>query len=422
MARITHVRRMPDRRAVVAAMCGAVGAVAGCQSVRRRRRLGLGDRVYFHDAPVSETAMWPTRHGTSTRTGSLDRNLGVSADGDVTQIGPNGRQSQWGIVASRDHIVYPVTGVRVDIPGAPAGSAHGVIGTKPEGESWFTEDAGGPLLAIGRTVICSFGDGVAALDASDGTMCWRYNDGQYPTLAGGLVCTTSGHTLFGLDPCDGRRRWKTENFSDGTRFEYTVSKLAGDDELLCGVRTIEYDADSLVAFDPATGAVRWRGDTGPCRHPPVVGDERVYTLSAAGTLTSFSRQGDRLWARGASGESLPAVSDGRLWSAAPAGTILVRDAATGREQWRTTVGDVRPSRPLLTPSAAYVLAGERGGETRLVVIDRQERVVRRRQSVPIRTDQLASGVVPPLATLERRIVVGKPTRTRDDTGGVYVVT
>lgn len=412
---------MPSRRKAIIMTCGVAGAVAGYQSVRRRGQLELGNRVYFRDAKVSEAATWPTQHGKSSRTGSLDRDLGVSADGDVTQIGPNGRQSQWGIVASRDHIVYPVTGIRVDIPGAPAGSARGVIGTKPEGESWFTEDAGGPLLAIGRTVICSFGDGVAALDASDGTMCWRYNDGEYPTLAGGLVCTTSGHTLFGLDPRDGRRRWKTENFSDGTRFEYTVSKLAGDDELLCGVRTIEYDADSLVAFDPATGAVRWRGDTGPCRHPPVVGDERVYTLSAAGTLTSFSRQGDRLWARGASGESLPAVSDGRLWSAAPAGTILVRDAATGREQWRTTVGDVRPSRPLLTPSAAYVLAGEHGGETRLVVIDRQERVVRRRQSVPIRTDQLASEDVSPLAILRSMIIVGSQGYSQGDAGRVYKI-
>lgn len=297
----------------------------------------------------------------------------------VTRVGPTGRRGRWEVVASGDRVVYSVAGGRLDVSDAPAGSVRGIVGTTLGDESWVVENGESPLLAVGDSVICSLGDGVAAFDARDGGLCWRYTDGEYPTLAGGLVCTTSGHTLFGLDPRDGRRRWKTENFADGSQFEYTVSKLAGDERLLCGVRTVEYDTDSLVAFDPTNGTVRWRGNTGPCRQPPVVRDERVYTLSTEGTLASFTRRGERLWTRDATGESLPAVDDGRLWSATPGRTVLVRDAATGREQWRTTVGDARPSRPLLTPSCAYVLASESGTETRLLAVDRASRSVRRSQ-------------------------------------------
>lgn len=411
-----------NRRQFAAALCGATGALAGCQSVDRQVQAALGPRIHHRDAPVDTVATWPTQHGRSDRTGSISRDLELDLDSSARRIAPSVERGKWGIVVSGDRIIHPGTAARSDSSGESRRPVYGLVGTSLDGESWAIEDTHGPSLVVGETVICSLGDGVAAFDASDGTVCWRYSDGGYPTLAGGLVCTTSGHTLFGLDPRDGRRHWKTENFSDGARFEYTVSKLAGDDKLLCGVRTVEYDADSLVAFDPTTGAVRWRGDTGPCRHPPVVGDERVYTLSSEWTLTAFNRRGEQLWTRDVGWESLPAVDDGQLWSAGPDGEILVRDGETGRKQWQTTVGNVAPSRPLLTPSYAYVLVGELEEETRLLMIDRVSKSVRRSQSVPVLPKRVDSQLFPPLAASAAGVVIGESTGpVETDEGGVYVV-
>ena len=149
-------------------------------------------------------------------------------------------------------------------------------------------------------------------------------------------------------------------------------------------------ADTVFAFDAATGKVKWkhtyRCDLAPLRHEggpfatPTADGGRLYTLSKLGHLFCFDAATGRvLWQRDvvkATGSlrasygfaGSPLVSGNLLiLNAGPAGAALAKD--TGKVVWKST-GDVKPGHASPLP----VKLGDRGGvlilaKTQMVIID-----------------------------------------------------
>ncbi len=131
-------------------------------------------------------------------------------------------------------------------------------------------------------------------------------------------------------------------------------------------------ASSLLALDPATGAVRWKFP---------VPTQVFGTPAVAGGRVYVHARNDHLYALGADtgalvwkvpvpfpqdeftvfqdmSKSSPAVADGRVFVGAGRDLLAV-DAATGRELWRQTTRGKVDSSPLVVGQTVYVGSDDR---------------------------------------------------------------
>jgi outer membrane protein assembly factor BamB len=162
-----------------------------------------------------------------------------------------------------------------------------------------------PVVAGGRLYISTFDGRFYALDAKTGRAIWRYGSGRCgwasPALAGDLVVETFiGHTCD--EPVPGR---------DG----------------------------EVVAFDRATGRVRWRRLIGPTESSPLVVDGVVYVGDWSGRVSALSaRTGATRWTYRAAGQikSSAAYAGGRIYIGAYDGRVYCLDARNGRLAWRAS--------------------------------------------------------------------------------------
>lgn len=176
------------------------------------------------------------------------------------------------------------------------------------------------------------GDCLTAHALADGAERWRHagwnergaKDWRMittPVVAGRhiVLCTARGKRLRAVAPQD-----------DGT-----VS-VAWDHDLLSSdvaspvayegrLYVLNGDERELACFDPATGALHWRGkyeSTGVVRGSPTVADGRIYAVSEAGEVLVFASDVFRLISRGTLGSDGPT----RASIAVAHGMVFVRTA------------------------------------------------------------------------------------------------
>ena len=160
-----------------------------------------------------------------------------------------------------------------------------------------------PVVSAGRLFIATFDGRFYALDARTGRAIWRYDSGRCgwasPALAGSLVVETFiGHTCSAAVP--GR---------DG----------------------------EVVAFERATGRVRWRRVIGPTESSPLVANGLVYVGDWTGRVYALSaRTGVTRWVYRTGGQvkSSAALAGGRIYIGSYDGHAYCLDARSGRLIWR----------------------------------------------------------------------------------------
>ncbi|MFC6954542.1 PQQ-binding-like beta-propeller repeat protein [Halorubellus litoreus] len=383
------------RRAALAAAAASLSSLAGCQTLDRLSGSPSRFRRHTRDAPVDgDRGPWPTTRGGFGRRSFADRDLDVTATGRVDRLAPASRSQFPEQPAVGSHgVLALVSALPSDVVGDGEGAFTGTLGVTTGGvRTLARRGVGSTVAAVGDAAILPGESGVVAVDARNGAECWRFETGTFPTLVGDVCCLEAGDHLYGLDVRTGTVRWAVENVADDDSYGYTVDAFAASDDRLFATRKHEYDAPSLVALDARDGSVEWRGDVDRSGWPPVVGPDRVYVLSASGTLTAFSLDGTREWARALDLAAPPAVGDDRLvaTTASAPRSLVALDPATGAELWRTPVAADACAVPAVTPRRAYVTESGARTPVSIAAIDVASGERRWTRSIPSTADDAGS--------------------------------
>ena len=184
------------------------------------------------------------------------------------------------------------------------------VGLKPPFRRLWTWHGGAllefpPVVAGGRLFLATFDGRFYALDARTGRAVWRYDSDRCgwasPALAGPLVV----ETFIGRS---------------------CAEDVPGRD-------------GEAIAFDRATGRVRWRRVIGPTESSPLVANGLVYVGDWSGRVYALSaRTGATRWVYRTGGKvkSSVALAGGRIYVGAYDGRVYCLDARTGRLIWRAS--------------------------------------------------------------------------------------
>jgi outer membrane protein assembly factor BamB len=160
-----------------------------------------------------------------------------------------------------------------------------------------------PVVAGGRLFLSTFDGRFYALDARTGRASWRYGSGRCgwasPALSARVVIETFiGHSC--------------------------AEDVPGAD-------------GEVVAFDRATGRIRWRRVVGPTESSPLVAGGLVYVGDWSGRVFALSaRTGATRWVYRTGGKvkSSAALAGGRLYLGSYDGHVYCLNARSGRLIWR----------------------------------------------------------------------------------------
>lgn len=199
---------------------------------------------------------------------------------------------------------WPVEGPRV-LWKRPIGAAF--AGIAVVGDRLYTMETEGDL----EVALC--------LDAATGKQIWRqtigprlvqeFGDGprSTPTLDGDAVYLTTGKSaLFALAAADGAKRWSVDLVTtfgaEVPRFGYSSSPLIDGELLILDVGGS--GTQSIVAFEKATGKVRWTAGEGPASYSSPIAVEidgvRQYVFArrlppTSAEMVAISTSGQVLW-------------------------------------------------------------------------------------------------------------------------------
>ncbi len=239
-------------------------------------------------------------------------------------------------------------------PAAPE-NGRGVI-------EWSLQTAGpvrGSALVDSALVYVGSADGVFyAIDRRTGAERWRYRAGgpihSSAAAWGDLIYFGDrSNTFYALERSTGRERWRAETGSDRP-FEwgnegwdyFTSSPVISGDFVVVGSGD-----GNVYAFDAASGAERWRVETGGrVRASPAVGDGVVFVGSADGVLYAIDLETGaiewRFETEGASNssaefgfdrktiQSSPVLTEGAVLFGSRDGKFYAVDASSGELRWR----------------------------------------------------------------------------------------
>lgn len=229
----------------------------------------------------------------------------------------------------------------------------------------------------GQVYACSNLYGLSVLDATTGAEQWsRFVGGQCGSATlnaeAAFVTTWSGgnptqYALTAVRRADGGTLWSVPPAQrDSLGFENPT--LVGNSLYVADRRS------GVSAFDAATGALRWKADTGMLNQQATVAGGLVYvsTWGNGGTVPqrvfAFStRDGALKWSQptdSANSQYPAAVSEGRVFVGSDTGTLYAFDAASGTPLWKRAFSGY-VSAPIVTTGAAVIVNTGTGTVTAL---------------------------------------------------------
>ncbi|MFW5919027.1 MAG: PQQ-binding-like beta-propeller repeat protein [Halanaeroarchaeum sp.] len=326
-------RRLIRSLAGVAAL-GGIASLAGCSSsCPDRGRPTPTTTVSIRDDPTggfgsTPAADWLGPHGNAANSGYSDRSLP-----------PEGLSVRWR--------------TELDLPATDSG---GLSASAP------TVARGGVVVADERRV--------HSLSLQKGETRWR-SDAIRPTRLDSLeryrantvapalgpdgdVFVGTGDGLVALDGSDGATRWRVDALKEVARPAVVEGTVYAQ------------DADTVVAV-AMDGTETWRRSVGRrgTPSPPAVGANRVVAWTDAGLVGVDRVSGDVVWERELSVESQVVVDDGTCFVGNYEG-LHALDCRTGEDRWTFSRDDYRALlTPVVTAETIYVVEqpGEAGAAT-----------------------------------------------------------
>jgi outer membrane protein assembly factor BamB len=236
------------------------------------------------------------------------------------------------------------------------------------GRLWQVGGRPGILSLAGANLELREEDGtIWSMDPATGSARWKAESrvvGALPALVLADRVVVGGEGLAALDATDGRVLWADPEA------QAAVAPIAAGGAIVVGERD-----GRLRARDLATGSVRWQTETSRSLEAPPVADDRGHVL--AGTTDRLfvavdGGSGKQRWAwrLGADVGQPPAVFEDVVLFATHEDVLWALDRGNGHLRWRAPL----PSRPLSGPvifDGAVVVAchGARPGETFLIGYD-----------------------------------------------------
>jgi eukaryotic-like serine/threonine-protein kinase len=223
--------------------------------------------------------------------------------------------------------------------------AKGLHGMQPKNQTIadpFDIFLSSPVVAD-NTVYFGSGDGnVYALDANSGEMRWKFKTGDVvhasPAFADGLVFVGSWDGYFyALDAKTGDQKWRFHGGEDPlihNQVGFQSSPAVVNGVVYTGCRDAQ-----LYALDAGTGKEKWKIDnqlSWVITSPAVAGgkvyfatsDSALYHVVEAATGKSLVKEDGRAYMF-----SSPAVANDTVFIGVLNGTLMARDAATGKVLW-----------------------------------------------------------------------------------------
>jgi outer membrane protein assembly factor BamB len=244
-------------------------------------------------------------------------------------------------------------------------SINGICGFTTDGERRWAYDTNrselnpAPVAVVRDRVYATRAGAVFALDAKTGDDRWvssppvETNRLTAPAVAGDTVYVVGQHpsqspTVWALATLDGSVRWH-----EGLSGETTGPPVVTDGRLYCVTTN-----DGFYAVDTAKEGVAWQQSLTPSVGPPAVTADGVF-VGTRDSVVCYNSDGSMRW-RAPETAALdrphdgPVLDETRLYTAGSEGdSIVALDAATGEEQWRTSLsGELRS--PVPATDSVYV--------------------------------------------------------------------
>jgi outer membrane protein assembly factor BamB len=168
-----------------------------------------------------------------------------------------------------------------------------------------------------------------------------------PVVAEGLIFTldTDG-VITAFDVSNGKQKWRQET----AQGEKDSGCLGGGLAYASGKLYITNGCKTLVALNPATGAMTWKTDLrAPARSAPTVADDKVYVITLDNHLLVFSAaDGTPLWnyagvaeETNLLGSASPAADKGLVILPLSSGELLALRPENGQVVWEDNLSAVR---------------------------------------------------------------------------------
>jgi len=220
-----------------------------------------------------------------------------------------------------------------------------------------------PVTTAEDRVLLGVGGELLAYDAATGEPAWSAEaDAVRPAVTEGVVSTGRA----GLDATDGSVRWR---FRTGRGINASPAVVGN-------TAYVGSDDQYVYALAADTGAVEWAVPTdGMVRASPAVGDGAVYVGTMDGSLYAFDRaNGTERWRTRLGGQvQSPALADGTLYVGNFSQTVYAVDADDGSDRWRTEVDGDRFVALTLAVADGAVFAGANGDLRAFDTADGNER-------------------------------------------------
>lgn len=195
------------------------------------------------------------------------------------------------------------------------------------------------LANAGNVVYIGGGDNYFyALNAANGSLFWKFKGGgsfEYssPTYSNGTVYAGCiDRNVYAFDPLTGAVRWK-QQLPEGIESDAVVAD---------GVLYVGSNDDHLYALDAQNGAMLWQFRSGAnISSSPVIAGGRVYFGSSDGNYYALqANNGAEVWrfrTGGMINQSGACLANGILYVGSRDANLYAIEASTGKLKWRHTV-------------------------------------------------------------------------------------
>jgi outer membrane protein assembly factor BamB len=287
----------------------------------------------------------------------------TSASGRVFALAPGGEQ-KWVFTAPDWVDATPAVGGDGTIY---FGCWNGVLyALRPDGtRRWElkvgTFVASSPALGTDGTIYVGAGANLVAV-SPEGTLRWSFPAGDWidasPAIGpdGTIHVGSWDGNFYAIGP-EGTERWR-----------YTTEGGISGSAAIAADGTVYFGSRDARLYAVENGRLRWRIETGDTidTAPALGADGTIHVTTGGGRLLAFGRDGAERWRYPAAGQaalapiySSPAVrADGSVVFGS-SNNALYAVRSGGSLLWRTALGDVTDSSPLITADTIYIGAADK---------------------------------------------------------------